>query len=155
MRGSSALGFIAKQQAILVTDSTLLADRQNYSFNIQNHLWEAGITVPALHLFGDPVAIAGKTLPDGNQLLVWQGKKILYLHKPLKLQPVSTLELDYIILAQNVRLKPEALQPFKAKAIVLDGSNKPWYIKRMKQELAKYNLPVYDVTTEGAIVEEL
>jgi len=156
LRGSTALAFIDKQQAILATDSTLLTDQTNYNFNIQAHLWDLGITNPELKLINNlPNKVAGKTLPDGNELLVWEGQKILYVQKPLKVQPITDLEIDYVILAQNVRVGPEALQTFNPKTIVLDGSNKPWYITRMKTELAKYKLPVYDVTTQGALVQQL
>ncbi|NDK55287.1 ComEC/Rec2 family competence protein [Pontibacter fetidus] len=159
LRGSTALGFIEKQEATLVTDSTLLNDRQNYTFNIQAHLWELGVTEPVFSVVGkNPSKLASvlsQTLPDGNELLVWKRKKILLVRKPLKLQPVADLTFDYIILMQNVRLKPETLKPFKFKTIMLDGSNKPWYIFRMKSELAKYKFPVYDVTMQGALVQEL
>jgi competence protein ComEC len=159
LRGNTALGFIENQKAILVTDSTLLHDRQNYTFNIQSHMWELGVAEPELMEVGEvtdkPIGLLTRTLPDGNELLVWKGKKMLLIRKPLKLQPVADLTLDYVILTQNVRLKPEMLQPYKFKVVVLDGSNKPWYVTRMRAELAKYKIPVYDVTTAGALVQEL
>ncbi|WP_238395884.1 ComEC/Rec2 family competence protein [Pontibacter pudoricolor] len=159
LRGSSAIAFIQDQQAVLVADSSLAADKQNYSFNIQAHLWDLGVTAPAVKLVGQkPEQTAGvvsEVLPDGNELLVWEGKKILLIRKPLKVQPVTTIALDYIILVQNVRLKPETLQAFTFKTIVLDGSNKPWYVERMKEELDKKGMPVYDVTTSGALVQQL
>ncbi|MEJ8755944.1 ComEC/Rec2 family competence protein [Pontibacter sp. H259] len=159
LRGSTALGFVDKHQAILITDSTLLADRTNYNFNIQTHLWDLGITKPAFKLIGGDVAkkseVLHKTLPDGNELLVWEGRKILYVRKPLKVQPIAEMKVDYLILARDVRIKPDALQAFNPKTIVLDGSNRPWYITRIKSELAKYKFPVYDVTTQGALVQSL
>ncbi|HEY4651818.1 MAG TPA: ComEC/Rec2 family competence protein [Pontibacter sp.] len=156
LRGSTAIGFIQSNKAVLVTDSTMQADQQNYSFNIQNHLWSAGITNPEVTLIGRlPATIASTQLPDGNELLVWQGKKILLLKRPLNVKPVADFAFDYVILTQNVRVKPEVLQAFAPATIVLDGSNKPWYINRLKMELAAYNLPVHDVTTDGALVQQL
>jgi competence protein ComEC len=159
LRSSTAMTFIQSQQAVLVADSSLAADKQNYSFNIQAHLWDLGVAAPTVKLVGEtPVQTAGlvsKVLLDGNELLVWEGKKILLIRKPLKVQPISTMVLDYIILAQNVRIRPEALQAFTFKTIVLDGSNRPWYIERMKAELGEKNMPVYDVTTSGALVQQL
>ena len=88
-------------------------------------------------------------------MLVWEGEKILLIRKPLKVQPVATMDLDYMILVQDVRVKPEALQAFTFKTIVLDGSYKPWYVERMKAELSKQNIQVYDVTISRALVQQL
>ncbi|MER2997928.1 ComEC/Rec2 family competence protein [Pontibacter populi] len=159
LRGSTGMAFIQNQHAVLVADSLLAADKQNYSFNIQAHLWDLGVSAPTVKLVGENPAnstgVISKILPDGNELLVWEGKKILLIWKPLKVQPLTTMELDYIVLGQNVRLKPEALLTFNFKTIVLDGSNKPWYVERMKAELSKKNIPVYDVATSGALVQQL
>ncbi|MBC5772583.1 ComEC family competence protein [Pontibacter sp. KCTC 32443] len=159
LRGSTALSFLQNREAILVTDSTLLQDRQNYTFNIQAHLWDLGVTAPVFKVVGESLktkaGVFSQTLPDGNELLVWQGRKLLLVSKPLKIQPVTTIDLDYVILTKNARIKPEMLKPFKVKAVVLDGSNKLWYISRMRSELAKYKLPVHDVTTAGALVQKL
>lgn len=159
LRGSTAVGFIQSKEAVLVTDSTLLADPQNYSFNVQAHLWQRGISAPAFQLLGDDptgdTAVFRSSLPDGNELLVWQGQKLLLVRKPLTIQPTSELELDYILVTQNAQVKPGIIKSFKVKAVVLDGSNRPWYISRLKAELTKLDLPVYDVTTQGALVLEL
>ncbi|MBJ6116687.1 ComEC family competence protein [Pontibacter sp. BT310] len=159
LRGSTAMAFIQSQEAILVTDSLLAADKQNYNFNIQAHLWDLGVAAPTVKLVGEAtvqtVGVVSEVLLDGNELLVWESKKILLIRRPLKVQPISTMVLDYIILAQNVRIRPEELQAFAFKTIVLDGSNKPWYIERMRAELSNKKIPVYDVTTSGALVQQL
>ena len=53
LHGSTAMAFIQNQQAVLVADSSLATDKQNYSFNIQAHLWDLGVATPKVKVVGE------------------------------------------------------------------------------------------------------
>lgn len=156
LRGQTALSFIQGQQAVLLADSITLTDKQDYTFNIQPHLWHLGIRKPKpqfLHTFTQLQSINHALLPDSNSLYAWQNKTLLLLHRPLKVQAISPLPVDYLILANNVRINPEELQQFRYKHLILDSSNSLWYREKTKQQLDTLGLVYYDVADKGAFVD--
>lgn len=155
MRNATALSFVQGQQGAVLSDQPLAP--QNYTFNIQPYLWHKGVPEAAQHTFTDATVpgISHTLLPDSNSLVVWQGKRVLVVSKPIKVQPLPDFEIDYLLLTQNVRVKPEELQPFRFKQLVLDASNASWYLQRLKPQLAEAGIAFYDVTEQGALVVDL
>lgn len=155
MRNATALSFVQGQQGAVLSDQPLAP--QNFTFNIQPYLWHKGVPEAAQYTFADATVpgISHTLLPDSNSLLVWQGKRVLVLSKPIKMQPLSEFEVDYVLLTRNVRVKPEELQPFRFNKLVLDASNAPWYLQRLRPQLAEAGIDFYDVTEKGALVVDL
>lgn len=154
LRGSTGIGLVQGQQAMLVADSALLQNPQNYTFNVQPHLWQLGVEQPQQVSFASPAA-PSIMLPDSNQLLVWQGQRWLILSHPPKLQPKAGFAVEYLLLRQNVRVKPEQLQAYTFSKVILDGSNSLWYRQRLRQQLDTLGVTYYDVADSGAFVVEL
>ncbi|PRY08882.1 competence protein ComEC [Pontibacter ummariensis] len=157
VRGSTGMALVQGQQATVLSDSILLLDRDNYTFNIQPHLWQLGVHEPKqVSLPGNAanaVSEAALTvLPDSNQVLVWQGIRLLLLSRPPQLKARQSLNLDYVLLRQNVRLKPEDLQGYTTATVLLDASSAPWYRRRLHQALDTLGLAYYDVADSGAFV---
>ncbi len=159
LRGASAISFVQGQEAILVGNSELQHDESTLTYNILPQLWHHGIEQPQFIPIGAEPAttepVSHVLLPDSNSLYVWQGKSILVLTKPLKLQPKTELQVDFILVKDNAKIWTEQLQPFRFKQLILDGSDSPWYRKRLKEQLGKLNLPVFDVAERGALVVDL
>ncbi|MBD1397081.1 ComEC/Rec2 family competence protein [Pontibacter sp. JH31] len=155
LRNATALSFLQGQQATVVSNTALTPE--NYTFNIQPYLWHKGVQQAAqLTLNGAPHSgISHAILPDSNSVLVWQGKRVLVVSKPLKVQPLPNFEVDYVLLTQNVRVKTEELKPFRFKKLILDASNAPWYLQRLRPQLTEAGIAYYDVTEKGALVVEL
>ncbi|SIR13010.1 ComEC/Rec2 family competence protein [Pontibacter lucknowensis] len=155
MRNATAFSFLQGEQATVVSNQPLAP--QIYTFNIQPYLWHKGVSQADTYTLANAptTGISHVVLPDSNSLLVWQGKRLLVVSKPIKVQPLPDFEVDYLLLTQNVRVKPEELQPFRFKQLVLDASNAPWYLQRLKPQLAEAGIPFYDVTEQGALVVEL
>lgn len=155
MRNATAVSFLQGQQATVVSSQPLAP--QNYTFNIQPYLWHKGVHQADAYTFADATAshIGHALLPDSNNLYVWQGKRMLVVSKPIQMQPLPDFEVDYLLLTQNVRIKPEELQPFRFKQLVLDASNAPWYLQRLKPQLAAAGIAFYDLTEQGALVVDL
>ncbi|WP_299702088.1 ComEC/Rec2 family competence protein [uncultured Pontibacter sp.] len=155
MRNATAFSFLQGQQATVMSNAALTPE--NYTFNIQPYLWHKGVQQAAQHTFvsAPSEGISHALLPDSNSLYVWQGKRVLVVSKPIKLQPMQNFEVDYLLLTQNVRVKPEELKPFRFKQLILDASNAPWYLQRLRPQLVEADIAFYDVTERGALVVEL
>ncbi|WP_018478979.1 ComEC/Rec2 family competence protein [Pontibacter roseus] len=155
LRNATAFSFLQGQEAALVRTASLTPE--NYTFNIQPYLWHKGVQKPVQFQLASPPAeaISHALLPDSNSLYVWQGLRVLVLSRPIRIQPRESLEVDYVLLTQNVRVKPEDLQPFAFKQLILDASNAPWHLQRLRPQLAAAGIPVYDVTEKGAFVVEM
>ncbi|MCJ8164679.1 competence protein ComEC family protein [Pontibacter sp. E15-1] len=159
VRGSTGMALVQGQHATVLADSLLLREEQNYTYNLQPHLWHLGISQPQITdiavPFPDNNGLAHTVLPDSNSLLVWHGKRMLFLSHPPKLQAQQTLPLDYLFVRRNVRLWPRDLQRYAAKKVILDASNSPWYRERLHQQLDTLGITYYDVADSGAFVVRL
>lgn len=157
VRRATGIALVQGQQATMLADSALLHDEGNYTFNIQPHLWHLGVQQPQLVSLNETPArgSAMTALPDSNQLVVWQGLRLLILSHPFGLQPKSRLSLDYILLRNNVRLKPEELQSYISPKVILDVSNSPWYRQQMHRQLDTLGIAYYDVADSGAFVLDI
>lgn len=157
VRGATGIALVQGQQATLLADSVLLRDDSNYSFNIQPHLWHLGVAQPQFTSLGGGAtgSAAYSTLPDSNSLMVWQGLRILLLSHPPKLTSQLPLPLDYLLLQNNVRLKPQDIQAYAPGKVVVDGSNSPWYRQRLHHQLDTLGIAYYDVADSGALVVRL
>ncbi|QNF34268.1 ComEC/Rec2 family competence protein [Adhaeribacter swui] len=157
LKNASGLGFIQGQQAYLLTDSTLVKNAPDFTYNIQPHWGKLGITEVQFTPFKNVsnLAIPTFTTPAGNIGVVWHGVRILILKNPEQFSSVlaSPVSFDYILLQHNVRIEPATLQAnFKFKALILDSSNKPWYRKQIAQLCNRQQISVYDVSKRGAFV---
>ncbi|OKL39687.1 ComEC/Rec2 family competence protein [Pontibacter flavimaris] len=155
LRGSTGIGLVQGQQAMVIADSTLLRNPQNFTFNVQPHLWQLGVQQPQLTSLAGSNSAPTVLLPDSNQLLVWQGQRWFILSHPPKLQPKSGFKVDFLLLRKNVRLRPGQLQQYTFGKLILDGSNAPWYRQRLRQQLDTLGIAYHDVADSGAFVLEL
>ncbi|GAA4425891.1 ComEC/Rec2 family competence protein [Pontibacter saemangeumensis] len=159
LRGVTGLALVQGQQATVLADSVLQQDESNYTYNVQPHLWQLGVLQPEFAaLAAEPAGratYAYSVLPDSNSLLVWRGQRLLLLSHPPALQSKAPLPVDYLLLRQNVRLRPQDLQSYAAGKIILDASSSPWYRRRLHQQLDTLGLAYYDVADSGAFVVKL
>ncbi|MFD3003076.1 ComEC/Rec2 family competence protein [Pontibacter toksunensis] len=157
VRGSTGIALVQGQQATLLADSALLHDESNFSFNIQPHLWYLGVARPQFASMGSgAIASAAYTmLPDSNSLVVWQGQRMLLLSHPPQLTSQQPLSPNYLLLRNNVRVKPQVLQAYAPGKVILDASNSPWYRQRLHQQLDTLGIAYYDVADSGALVVRL
>ncbi|RDC62220.1 ComEC/Rec2 family competence protein [Adhaeribacter pallidiroseus] len=157
LKNTSGLGFIQGKQATLLADSAVLANKNNFTYNIQPHWYQLGIqkthyiTLPNT----PPSIIPSFTTPAGNLGLVWRGLRIFIVQYPEQFTAAlsARLPFDYVLLRQNVRVEPANLQEvFQFKSLILDSSNKPWYRQLINQKCRRQQIPIYDVSKQGAFV---
>lgn len=154
LRNSTGLAVFKGEHAIVLVDSALSQNQNNYTFNVQPHLWQQGIQTPKFVLLDKSIngGLSGLTLADGNQLLVVNSKRWLILSNTPQMQPTGSFFVDYILLRNNARLKPQDLQVYTFDKVILDGSNSFWYRERMRQEFEKAGIAFHDVMESGAFV---
>ncbi|WP_162052670.1 ComEC/Rec2 family competence protein [Pontibacter pamirensis] len=157
VRGATGMALVQGQQATVLADFALLQDASDYTFNVQPHLWHIGVEQPQFASLGGGAAMEASftMLPDSNSMLVWQGQRMLLLSHPPQLTSKQPLPLDYLLLRNNVRLKPQDLQSYAPGKVVLDASNSPWYRQRLHQQLDTLGIAYYDVADSGALVVRL
>lgn len=160
LKNNSGIGFIQGKQATLLADSAVLVNKNTFIYNIQPHWWQLGIQETEFVNLNDaenpkmPVF----TTPAGNFGVVWRGLRIFVLQQSEQFYvPISApVAFDYILLRQNVRVEPVNLQEvFRFKKLILDSSNKPWYRQIITQKCLRQQIPIYDVSKQGAFVYTL
>ncbi len=158
LRGGTALSFVDGKEAVFVADSVTHSAPETFGYNIQPHLWHLGIKAPqryVLHTVPTGQNVQQALLPDGNSLYAWQGKRLLLLEKPLNVQASVPLEVDYVLVTRNARIKAEELQQqFTFKLLLLDASNSPWYLQQLREKLTALEIPFHDIAASGAFVLE-
>jgi hypothetical protein len=93
-------------------------------------------------------------LPDGNQVLQWQGVKILICRQPLQAVTLQTVKPQYILLSHHPYLPVEQLAAaLKGVQVILDGTNGRRYQQAIEQKLTKAGISCYNVNKRGALVQ--
>ena len=143
IRKCSVLEFSAHGQTVWFSDSLFGPDDNLYRYNIQNHARRHhlhGATVPL-----DTISYDTPFLCKRGNLIRFDAKNYFILTKSQKTVPKipsGQLSVDYLLLHQNPRLKPEELEaalPFKS--VVADGSNTPFYIDRWRVFCTERGIP--------------
>ncbi|MGV3588173.1 MAG: ComEC/Rec2 family competence protein [Adhaeribacter sp.] len=155
---ATALAFISGEQGTLLADSIFYANPKNHQYIRQPHWQELGITHHHADTLGNnlPSSVPAMRLSDGNQLLQWQGLKILRCTKSPRALLVQQLKPDFIILSHRPYLNLAELTPvFKGTTVILDGTNSMRYQQRIEQMLTKVGIICYNVNKRGALLQSV
>lgn len=162
VRGKSALAFLEGEEATLLTGEKAFLTPSELQFHIWPHLWHSGIRT--LHQkpggeTGTPEPASFPPVlktPDGNRIYVWRGLKVLVLKNRLRFLPAQPVSLDLVVVQNNVPLRPEdLLSSYRSGMVILDPSNRPFYLRRTRQEFAAAGISVHSVPEQGAFVLRL
>ncbi len=155
---ATALSFMSGNQAVLLADSAFYAQPKNYQYAVQPHLVKAGIT----NINFDTIShlpktrrhqLASTTLPDGNMVINWRGKRILLCRQAFKKYFLANLKPDYVILTNNAYFAPATLPNKNEQVVViLASSNYNWYRKKMKALFADSKVKLHDIKEQGAFI---
>jgi competence protein ComEC len=153
VRGATALAFIRGHGVALLADSAFYAQTRNYAYGLQPHFWQLGVVPVRRDTLSGGALPAGRRLADGNVLLCWQGIRVLLCRRPLGKYNLRNLKLDYLILTQNVKFRPESLPASRdGLLIIIDGSNKRWYQQKWAAQLRARHYRVHEVSRQGAYI---
>ncbi|GAA4301469.1 ComEC/Rec2 family competence protein [Nibribacter koreensis] len=154
-RKSSAVGILQGRKASLLADSAFYSQPKNFTFQVQQHWWARGVQEehrfrPDFQKTDQKRALAVHATKEGNRLMVWQGKRILWLQK-LPRQLAKPLPVDVLVLQKNVWADVAQLRTTIACAyVVLDQTNAPWYMQRKTKELQAAGYKVHNLEQDGA-----
>ncbi|MDQ3290278.1 MAG: ComEC family competence protein, partial [Bacteroidota bacterium] len=157
LKNNSGLGFIRGNQAILLADSAVLKNKTDFTYNIQPHWWHLGIKETHFASFStkENSLLPTFTTPAGNIGIVWNGLRILILNYPeqFKITSAKPILFDYVLLRRNVKVDLTALgENFRFKSLLVDSSSKNWYRQQLQQQCARQQIPLYNVSKQGAFI---
>ncbi len=155
VRRSSAVSLVQGRQVIFSADSAFYAQPQLFSYQVQPYWWAKGVR--AQNRFGADFTQTGlkqempfTVTPEGNQLLVWQGKKLLWLRR-LPRGIINPVVLDAVVLQHNVWAPADRLKKVvTTRSVVLDQTNSRRYTARKAAELRSAGYRVHVLEEEGA-----
>jgi competence protein ComEC len=98
--------------------------------------------------------IKEKSLIKQKNFIGLEGLKFAFISKETDLEGLhgpKKLKLDYLILADNIKVNVKNLaQLFDFQSIILDSSNSYYYRKKLSRQLKKLGCNCYSVPEEGA-----
>jgi competence protein ComEC len=149
----TALSLIEGRQNYFMADSALLQQTSVIDFHLSGHWRQLGIQQSEVVNFSksDPLPFP-LTHRQEFSLLVWHGKILLFLSRPMaNWALVAQLKPDYVIIQNNaVKDLPGKEIPFKN--LIIDGNNKPYLAKKLKLQAQKANISCHSIREEGALI---
>jgi competence protein ComEC len=155
VRKSSAVSLVNGRQVTFLADSAFHANATSFAYQVQPYWWAKGVRDtlrfrPDFQKTGLKQKTPFHRTAEGNKVLVWRGKKLLWL-KRLPNDLARPVALDALVLQQNVWLPLDRLQTtFLTKTIVLDQTNARWYVQRKAPELRAAGYQVHVLEEQGA-----
>ncbi|CAA6826740.1 MAG: Competence protein [uncultured Aureispira sp.] len=154
-RKSTLISYINGSNCTTWMDATLLGNPQ-VQYAQQNHLWSLGVRQNEFHALED--SVQKSTFYYQNKKGQFKDQKLsLYGQEHLLVQSHTPLEVDYVLVHGNPKLKSiqQIEDLYLYKTLVFDASNSPWKIKKWVKECQELNIDFFDVSTKGALVLDL
>ena len=98
-----------------------------------------------------PLVFKSRNYFKNENFIQFYDKKILLYDKGFK-KPISPLVFDYIIASSNINVD---LKNIKCKQLIIASSVSKYNREQIKKECLKWEIPFYDVSTEGAYLFEI
>jgi competence protein ComEC len=154
-RRSSVASIMQGREVAFLADSSFRAQPQQFHYQVQPYWWAKGVRHQT-QFAADSIETALKpkvptyVSPEGNRLVVWQGKRLLWLKK-LPRNVATPVPVDALILQRNVWCSVPKLQgAFSTSTILLDQTNSRYYTARKATELRAAGYTVHVLETDGA-----
>jgi competence protein ComEC len=154
VKGFATCDFMEGKRHLFVADSALLVNDKKIRFHLLNDWWGHGVTMHTYAHFSnvDPTVQAWRHF-DGYSLLVWEGKKFTFLHKPVSRGLLAALRTDYLVVQHNALRKLDGLEG-RVGQLIVDSSNKYYVGKKLKDQAAAAGIPCHWMAEDGAWVRE-
>lgn len=141
----SAIDFFQGDQAVIIADSSLLDNRSKVRFHIKPKRLRAGIVgAPKLVTTNDMV----RTRIGSNELIVWNGKRILILRENTNL--LKNVRLDALVIANNSVYSLRQLDAMNFDVLIIDGSNSRYRTNRLMKDALPKGYAIIDLFETGA-----
>lgn len=154
-RKSTLISYINGNHCTTWMDSTLVGNPQ-IKYAQQNHLWSLGVIKNELYTLKD--SVQKNTFYYQNKKGQFKHQKLsLYGQEEVLLQSHTPLEVDYVLVHGNPKLKSiqQIEDVYLYQTLVFDASNSSWKIEKWIKECQDLNIDFIDVSTKGAWVLDL
>jgi competence protein ComEC len=157
-RGTGLYDFTAGGKSILIGRLTALKD-PFFQETMVKYRWN--MKVSGLFEFQHPLPSSCNNTFHYNgfskkgNYIGFRGKRIVIISKPIPEKVVQKLEVEYLIISGNPKLKLERLiQHFKPGLVIIDSSNPLWKVKAWMMEAHGLGIRCYSVSVSGALREK-
>ena len=137
-----AIDFVDGNQNYFIASESLNNDKSKMRFNIQHFRWEKRVIKSTLI----PKIVTQNNYFRKDNYIQFFDKKILLLDKEF-VKPITPLAFDYIIVSDKVKLN---LENINCKQVIIDSSVEKYKWEQIKKECLKWDIPFYNVNTQGA-----
>jgi len=142
-----AIDFVDGNQNYFIASESLNADKSKMRFNIQHFRWEKRV-IESILVSTD--FIASNFYRNENYIQFFDEKIALWDKEFVK--PITPLAFDYIIVSDKVKLN---LENINCKKVIIDSSVPKYKWEQIKKECHKWDIPFYNVNTQGAYLLEI
>ncbi|TAE88075.1 MAG: ComEC family competence protein [Bacteroidetes bacterium] len=134
IKRDNAIHIIRGNKSVLLIDSNLRTDKQRFRFHLQQHIWSVGIK-----------QIDTVSLTSNWQLVEFNNSKIL-----ISSNKGATNQTNIDLLIVRDPIKFAILTQLNPKQVVLSGTLKKGYAKKLAAFCAQQHIPCHDVMSSGA-----
>jgi competence protein ComEC len=147
-----AAAFISGRQSIMpFTD----VNPTDFNYHIQYHFWEKGIKdTSSIHSDTSAIFLSGH-LAVKNNFIEFNGKKYVFLRTDNDIpDSLQRFPVHCVIVSADYKQGMEALQnAFNFDTLIFDSSIAPARLKKWKAECNELHIKYYDVSKQGAYIE--
>jgi competence protein ComEC len=144
VKGERAIDFVDGNKNYFIADDDLAKDKSKMRFHIMHYRWERRVQestlVPSIYTSNNYFRNKNFIQFDNKQILLWDEDFV----KP---DNSSIMEFDYIIVSEKAKLD---LTNINCKQVIIDSSVPKYNWEQIKKECLKWDIPFYNVSSEGA-----
>lgn len=152
------LNILKGKQNFFLADSTLLINPKNLNFATEAFWFKQGVNQPQILNW----QVSHSEITYENRMnfgiLVWQGKRFLFIRKFLKKQEwkaLSQLDFDYIVFQKNAIKDLEYIpETFKISFLIIDNSNSFYIEQKLSEQAQERKILFHSVREMGAFIME-
>ena len=149
VKGEQAIDFVDGSNNYFIADENLANDQSKMRFHIHHFRWKRRVLESNLVSVD---FLANNYLRAGNHIKFFD-KKILLWDKDFKKPTnLAALQLDYIIVSEKANIN---LENINCKLLIIDSSVGYYKEEAIKKECRKWDIPFYNVNTQGAYLFDI
>ena len=150
----TGFNFIDGLQSTIIGNSSFINDPDKIKFHVNQNLWNKGVYNSKLISFSDLPLDARYTFAQrskGQVLMVWKGKSILNIRKPID---NLTLKVNYLVLSNNAIKNLDNINNVVFEHLVIDASNSNYISNNLMLQAESLDIKVISLRNSGAYVVE-
>ncbi len=149
VKGEQAIDFVDGSNNYFIADENLANNQSKMRFHIHHFRWERRVKKSTLI----PKIFETNNYFRRDNYIQFFDKKILLLDKEFKKPTnISDLHFDYIVISNKAKLD---LENITSNQVIIDSSVPNYRWEQIKKECLKWDIPFYNVNTQGAYLSLL